>query len=103
MDIVCHLLLTLPKDYDAIMTALETLEADKLTLEFVKGKLLDQEIKKQNQQEIISSDTSAAFSSNLKIATRDNSIQYNKQQFNQRSSRTSNSSTTSLRGMTLFN
>lgn len=100
MDIVCHLLLTLPKDYDAIMTALETLEADKLTLEFVKGKLLDQEIKKQNQQEIISSDTSAAFSSNLKIATRDN---YNKQQFNQRSSRTSNSSTTSLRGMTLFN
>ncbi|KMQ83238.1 copia protein [Lasius niger] len=99
MDIVCHLLLTLPKDYDAIVTALETLEVEKLTLEFVKGKLLDQEIKNQNQQETVSSDASAAVSSNLKNTIRDN---HNKQQSNQRNSRTSNNSTTSLREATLF-
>lgn len=45
-DVVCQLLLTLPKSYDNITTALETVESSKLTLDYVKGKLLDQEIKK---------------------------------------------------------
>lgn len=94
MDIICHLLLTLPKDYDAIVTALETLETEKLTLEFVKGKLLDQEIKRQNQQEGISGETSAVFLGNSKAATRN----YQKSQYNQINSRTGKNFTTSSQG-----
>lgn len=63
IDIVCQLLLSLPKEYDGIVTALETLEVERLTMEFVKAKLLDQEIKKSSQQEG-NSDDMTAFSSN---------------------------------------
>lgn len=48
LDIISHLLLTLPKSYDSIVTALETLEMDKLSLEFVKTKPLDQKINRKN-------------------------------------------------------
>lgn len=44
-DIVCQLLLSLPKSYDSVVTALETMKAEELTVEFVKGRLLDCEIK----------------------------------------------------------
>lgn len=61
-DIVCHLLLTMPETYNNVVTALETLSPDTLTIEFVKGRLLDEEAKKSNsiKNEESSSD-SAAF------------------------------------------
>lgn len=45
IDVVCHLLISLPKSLDPIATALETLEPERLTVEFVKGRLLDHELK----------------------------------------------------------
>lgn len=50
LDITCHLLLSLPKSYDNLVTALETLDPDKLDINFVKSRLLD-EFTKRNQFE----------------------------------------------------
>lgn len=47
MYIVCHLLLTMPKSFDNLVTALETMEHDKLTVEFVKSRLMDEANKKK--------------------------------------------------------
>lgn len=44
-DIICQLFLSLPKSYDSVVTALETMKAEELTMEFVKGRLLDSDIK----------------------------------------------------------
>lgn len=46
-DIICQLLMSLPKIFEPVITALETLKAEELTMEFVKGRLLDCDIKRR--------------------------------------------------------
>lgn len=50
-DVICQLLLTLPESYDSVVTALETMKIDELTLEFVKGRLLDSDTKRKTNNE----------------------------------------------------
>jgi len=42
-DIVCHLLLTMPSEYDVVVMALETLSKESLTLSFVKKGVTNQQ------------------------------------------------------------
>lgn len=42
MDLICQLLLTLPRSFNPIVTALETLNPETMTMDFVKCRLLDE-------------------------------------------------------------
>jgi len=48
LDIVVHLLLTLPKSYNNLVTALETMDEEKLSLEFVKIRSMDEYNKRRD-------------------------------------------------------
>lgn len=47
-DIMYHLFLALPKSYEVIVAALETISDEKLTIKFVKNKLIEEEILRKN-------------------------------------------------------
>ncbi|KAF2902636.1 hypothetical protein ILUMI_03551 [Ignelater luminosus] len=47
-DIMCHLLLTMPNEYEVVVTALETLSKEDLTLNVVKDRLLEEELKRRS-------------------------------------------------------
>lgn len=60
IDIVCHLLLTMPEEYNMVVTALES---GQLTLSFVKTRLLDEEAKRSgNNTNAKSGSSSTVFS-----------------------------------------
>lgn len=58
LDVVCHLLLTMPPEYDIVVTAIETLSTKNLTLSFVKNRLLDEETKRKSSNRSNKGETS---------------------------------------------
>lgn len=68
LDVVCHLLLTLGPAYSTVVTALETMPEENLSLEFVKCRLLDEEIKQKGLgvESVTSPTSGAAFAGSKK-------------------------------------
>lgn len=62
-DKVCHLLLSLNEEYEAVITAIETLNTD-VTMDFVKSRLLDEELKIKNKRGINESASEVSFKMN---------------------------------------
>lgn len=54
LDIVCHLLLSMPSSYENLVIALETLDPEKLSITFVKSRLLDEYTKRKQSEGTIS-------------------------------------------------
>lgn len=66
MDTICQLLVTLPKSYDPLVTALETLNPETLTMDFIRSRLIDEYNKREckNARPQVSSEYPAAMSAN---------------------------------------
>lgn len=46
-ELICYLLLAMPKAYENVVTAIETINSDTINMEFVRRRLLDEETKKK--------------------------------------------------------
>lgn len=64
LDIVCNLLITLPKRYIPLVTAIETMDSDKITMDFVKSRLLDEH---QKHNPNLSSEKSSTAAMNTSV------------------------------------
>lgn len=65
IETVCLLLLTMPKSFDGLVTALETMEPDRLTPEFVKNRLLDEANKRKQGGSLMKSGGSSAMNAGV--------------------------------------
>ena len=65
LDEICHLFMTLPEKYRGAITALETLPEDRLTMEYVKSRLLDDEARTCSYN--VHDDDTSAFYTNKKV------------------------------------
>lgn len=65
--LACLLLLSLPESYGIVVTAIETLSNNSITVDFVKGRRMDEYLKRMNSDHVKSAvDSSSAFSSMIK-------------------------------------
>lgn len=64
-DIVCNLLITLPEAYDNLVIAIETMDQTKVTLDFIKGRLLDEYNKRKPSSSSNAKVISSAMQTNI--------------------------------------
>lgn len=65
-DLVSQLFVTLPESYDPLVTALENLDEDKLTLDAVRERLLAEDMKKSDRMTDVHKDDPLAFAGNIR-------------------------------------
>lgn len=67
LDIICQLLFTMPKSYDSLVTALETINPETLNIEFVKSRLIDEYNKRNNENKQENQNMSEVYAMTSKV------------------------------------